>query len=596
MEEHSVAAADSYELTAKSLHGDDSALDATNADGGATADGRQLKRFVMPVAGLDMGHDTSSSRPYFTQYQPSQRQKHQQHLQPPYQSPVQQSRQYHQHGRPPVNERFNFGPSSPDGGGAGGGRGGGGRGVGGRGSGGRGYNDQSENYYQSDGENTNFDQNGFTNFVPSVGFRSTASPIVSPSSLPYAPSPQIHLSSTYSSSPQQSSSFATPSPSSPPYSSLFDESSSGGHHDVHSYDPSGYGHESPSPGYSNTGGGGSVSTGYDYSPPAPQHQAPIIHKSIYVHVAPPDDEPPRKQRVIMPYAPPKKNYQIVFIKAPTSPPPTVPIIPPPPQHSDKTLIYVLHPKHEEAPPIHIPPPPVQKPIKPEVYFIKYKHREEPSHGSGSGAGGDYGAGHGGGGGGGQLPSPGEEFSSASGGEIHSGSYLHRRYGRNDKKSETPLLSPTVAAVDDGGGYSDDGGGGGGESNYNDSGGAMAELRELTEVAATVSTASATAFDRTTAADADGYSFDRTTEAAANEDAFGRTVAVDDATRRESVAMAQRGGDGSSAAEYGDASVETPPRVQAEPETEHNDASVESSVNRARYVLMSTDVPKGKNGH
>lgn len=205
---------------------------------------------------------------------------------------------------------------------------------------------------------------------------------------------------------------------------MFDEGSSG----QMSFDPTGFGHDSPSAGLGSGYNGG----GYDFM--QHQHQAPVIHKSIYVHVAPPDDEPPRKQRVIMPNVPPKKNYQIVFIKAPTPPSPVAPIIPPPPQHSDKTLIYVLHPKPEEAPPIHIPPPPVTQPLKPEVYFIKYKNREE-SHAAGAG---DYGSsGHGG-----VLPSPGEDFGGASGGSSvdTSGSYLHRRYGRGN---QSPAPSPTT---------------------------------------------------------------------------------------------------------------------------------------------------------
>lgn len=89
-----------------------------------------------------------------------------------------------------------------------------------------------------------------------------------------------------------------------------------------------------------------------------------------MHIAPPEEEVPR-QKVIVPRIPPKKNYQIVFIKAPTPPPPSVPVIPPFPPQSDKTLIYVLHPKPEEAPPIHIPAPPQNVPVKPEVYFIRY---------------------------------------------------------------------------------------------------------------------------------------------------------------------------------------------------------------------------------
>ncbi|XP_065213227.1 probable ATP-dependent RNA helicase ddx17 [Planococcus citri] len=124
------------------------------------------------------------------------------------------------------------------------------------------------------------------------------------------------------------------------------------------------------------GGGGSGSSEAGY-----HNVQPVIHKSVYVHVAPQEDEVP-KQKIILPKITPKKNYQIVFIKAPTPPPPAAPVIPPFPPQSDKTLIYVLHPKPEEAPPIHIPAPPQNAPVKPEVYFIKYKTKKEQEENNG----------------------------------------------------------------------------------------------------------------------------------------------------------------------------------------------------------------------
>jgi hypothetical protein len=66
----------------------------------------------------------------------------------------------------------------------------------------------------------------------------------------------------------------------------------------------------------------------------------------------------------------------VFIKAPAPPAPTAPIIPEFPQDEQKTLIYVLVKKPEEAPEIHIPTPTPTKPSKPEVYFIRYKTQKE----------------------------------------------------------------------------------------------------------------------------------------------------------------------------------------------------------------------------
>lgn len=112
-----------------------------------------------------------------------------------------------------------------------------------------------------------------------------------------------------------------------------------------------------------------------YGAPAPQygppHQAPIVHKHVYVHVPPPDNEYPAARKPIH-VAPPQKHYKIVFIKAPTPPTPTAPVIPVQPQDEEKTLIYVLVKKPEEQPDIVIPTPAPTQPAKPEVYFIRYK--------------------------------------------------------------------------------------------------------------------------------------------------------------------------------------------------------------------------------
>lgn len=130
--------------------------------------------------------------------------------------------------------------------------------------------------------------------------------------------------------------------------------------------PATFGHSGGSSSFGGYGGGGHGSDG------GFGNVAPIIHKSVYVHVAPPEEDVPQ-QKVIVPRVAPRKNYQIVFIKAPTPPPPVAPVIPQFPPQSDKTLIYVLHPKPEEAPPIHIPAPPQNNPTKPEVYFIRYEN-------------------------------------------------------------------------------------------------------------------------------------------------------------------------------------------------------------------------------
>lgn len=120
----------------------------------------------------------------------------------------------------------------------------------------------------------------------------------------------------------------------------------------------------------------------EYGPP---QQAPVIHKHVYVHVPPPEPTvfvPKKPQQ----QAPPQKHYKIVFIKAPTPPPPAVPDIPlPPPSVEQKTLIYVLVKKPDEAPEIITTTPAPTQPSKPEVYFIRYKTqvRRGPEIGRGS---------------------------------------------------------------------------------------------------------------------------------------------------------------------------------------------------------------------
>ncbi|KAJ9574418.1 hypothetical protein L9F63_025935, partial [Diploptera punctata] len=149
--------------------------------------------------------------------------------------------------------------------------------------------------------------------------------------------------------------------------------------------------------------------GYSYSPPSSSYGAPsgggggfgggggggggggfggggtLIQKHIYVHVPPPEPHFERP-RPIAPLPPPQKHYKIVFIKAPTPPTPTAPVIPQFPQDEQKTLIYVLVKKPEEAPEISIPTPAPTVPSKPEVYFIRYKTQKEAG-GGGFGGGG-----------------------------------------------------------------------------------------------------------------------------------------------------------------------------------------------------------------
>lgn len=94
---------------------------------------------------------------------------------------------------------------------------------------------------------------------------------------------------------------------------------------------------------------------------------------MYVHVPPPEAPEYKPPKHIPQPQPPQKHYKIVFIKAPTPPTPTAPQLPPLPQpDEEKTLIYVLVKKPEEAPDVVLPTQAPTQPSKPEVYFIRYK--------------------------------------------------------------------------------------------------------------------------------------------------------------------------------------------------------------------------------
>lgn len=114
---------------------------------------------------------------------------------------------------------------------------------------------------------------------------------------------------------------------------------------------------------------------------APSSGATLVQKHIYVHVPPPEQEEyvaPKQYN----FAPPQKHYKIIFIKAPNPPTPTAPTIPVQPQNEEKTLVYVLVKKPEEAPEINIPTPAPTQPSKPEVYFIRYKTQKEAAAAAG----------------------------------------------------------------------------------------------------------------------------------------------------------------------------------------------------------------------
>jgi len=102
-----------------------------------------------------------------------------------------------------------------------------------------------------------------------------------------------------------------------------------------------------------------------------------IQKHIYVYVAPPEPEEFRPQRPIQVGAA-TKHYKIIFIKAPSPPAVTAPAISLQQKNVEKTLVYVLIKRPDDAAEINISTPVPTQPSKPEVYFIKYKTRTDLS--------------------------------------------------------------------------------------------------------------------------------------------------------------------------------------------------------------------------
>ncbi|XP_026481611.1 uncharacterized protein LOC113388449 [Ctenocephalides felis] len=117
-------------------------------------------------------------------------------------------------------------------------------------------------------------------------------------------------------------------------------------------------------------GGGFQQGGFVSTP------GPLIQKHIYVHVPPPDPEDVRAPHIHGQFAPPQKHYKIIFIKAPAPPQYGSASLPLPPQNEEKTLVYVLVKKPEDASDIYLNNAPTTPPSKPEVYFIKYKTQKD----------------------------------------------------------------------------------------------------------------------------------------------------------------------------------------------------------------------------
>lgn len=144
-------------------------------------------------------------------------------------------------------------------------------------------------------------------------------------------------------------------------------------------------------GFGGFGGGFGGRYSGEYDSGAPET---VIQKHIYVHVPPAEPKEIQQHKPIA-VAPPEKHYKIIFIKAPTPATPTVPSIPLQPEKEEKTLVYVLVKKPDEAPEITIPTPAPTQPSKPEVYFIRYKTDKESGEGAEDCANGGTGAGCGG---------------------------------------------------------------------------------------------------------------------------------------------------------------------------------------------------------
>ncbi|CAG9857460.1 unnamed protein product [Phyllotreta striolata] len=149
-------------------------------------------------------------------------------------------------------------------------------------------------------------------------------------------------------------------------------------------------------------GGGAISTGGG---------GVLVQKHIYVHVAPPEPEEARPQRP-QAAAQSTKHYKIIFIKAPSAAAPTAQQIALAAQNQEKTIVYVLVKRPEEAAEVVAPTAAPAAPSKPEVYFIRYKAKSE-AIGGGATGGGIIGGGNIGGGSTGGIISTGSSGSSST---------------------------------------------------------------------------------------------------------------------------------------------------------------------------------------
>jgi len=141
-------------------------------------------------------------------------------------------------------------------------------------------------------------------------------------------------------------------------------------------------------GYSNSQVQSSPQVQNSYGPPSSEYGAPggdqqVVHKHVYVHIAPKEPEYIRRPKPVRIAPKPEKHYKIIFIKAPTEAPYEQPDIPElPPQPETKTLVYVLLKRPDPTHEIILPKIQPTKPSKPEVYFIRYKAQEQSSSNEG----------------------------------------------------------------------------------------------------------------------------------------------------------------------------------------------------------------------
>lgn len=106
-----------------------------------------------------------------------------------------------------------------------------------------------------------------------------------------------------------------------------------------------------------------------------QQQPAQVFKHFYVHAAPEEPEAPRFRQPA-PLPPPQKHYKIIFIKTPSQTVYQPQYVPVQQQNEEKTIVYVLVKKPEEAKEIVLPKVEQKPPTKPEVFFIKYNNKDD----------------------------------------------------------------------------------------------------------------------------------------------------------------------------------------------------------------------------